>query len=300
MSRYPILRATALIVVAACCFGSLTTLTLLVMREGVPLLDVVFWRFFLAAIMLFAITRRARGGASPKNVPWRLVVLGGIAQAAISYLSFKALDYLPVGELAFLFYTYPAWVTAISAARGREKLTRERLVALVIAMAGIAVMVGSPAGGTNNCVGIAMALGTAFLYALYLPMINDAQGQMPPTLSSFYLIIGIAASFLVVSLAAGQFTIPVGINIWSILVLLALVGTVLAFGTLFAGLKVLGPVRTSIISTIEPFFTATLGAVVLDQALTLATIIGGAMIAIAVIVLEYNNETLSDEQTLVA
>lgn len=293
MSRYPILRATALIVVAACCFGTLTTLTLLAVREGQSLLNVVFWRFFLAAVVLFAITWRTQRATPFGKAAWRLVVIGGIAQAAISYLSFKALDYLPVGQLAFLFYTYPAWIAGISAARGREKLTRERLVALVIAMAGIAVMVGSPANSTMSVLGVTMALGTAFLYALYLPMINDAQGQLPPTLSSFYLISGIAASFFVVSIAARQLTIPSGIKVWGLLVLLALVGTVVAFGALLAGVKVLGPVRTSIISTIEPFFTAMLGALVLGQALTVSIVIGGLMIAVAVIVLEYSNEPVS-------
>ncbi|MEO5905039.1 MAG: DMT family transporter [Gemmatimonadaceae bacterium] len=297
MNQYPIVRATALIVVSACCFGSLTTLTLLVMRGGLPLLDVVFWRFLLAAVMLFAITRRTMRGAPPAKAAWRLVAIGGIGQAATSYLSFKALDYLPVGELAFLFYTYPAWVAAISAARGREKLTRERLIALATAMAGIALMVGSPAESTN-AIGVIMALGTALLYALYLPMINEAQGQLPPVLSSFYLVSGVAASFFVVSLATRQLTIPEGINVWVILVILALVGTVLAFGTLLAGLKVLGPVRTSIISTIEPFFTAVLGAVVLGQALTLSIIIGGAMIAVAVIILEYRNEPIANDRTV--
>ncbi len=299
MSRYPILRATALIVVSACCFGSLTTLTLLVMRMGLPLLDVVFWRVLLAAVILFAITLRTQHRASRGKAAWRLVAIGGIAQAAISYLSFKSLDYLPVGELAFLFYTYPAWVAAISAARGRERLTRERFIALAIAMAGIAVMVGNPAERTTNAIGFTMALGTAFLYALYLPMINEAQGQLPPTLSSFYLISGIATSFFVVGLAARQLTIPGGINSWAMLIFLALVGTVLAFVTLLAGLKVLGPVRTSIISTIEPFFTATLGAVFLDQALTISIITGGAIIAVAVIVLEYSNEPVSSERSAV-
>jgi drug/metabolite transporter (DMT)-like permease len=56
-----------------------------------------------------------------------------------------------------------------------------------------------------------------------------------------------------------------------------------------AGLHVLGPVRTSIISTVEPFFTAILGAAILEQALSLAVIAGGALIAVAVIILEQNS-----------
>jgi drug/metabolite transporter (DMT)-like permease len=285
-----IAQATLLIVISACCFGSLTTLTLLSTRKGLTLTNVIFWRFALATVVLFVVTVRARRAHRFDRKAVELLIIGATAQAVISYLSFKALDFLPVGVLAFLFYTYPAWVAAISAATGREALTRARLIALVLAMAGIAVMVETPAAHTFNTVGIVIALGTAFLYALYLPMLHSAQKHLPPLVSSFYLVSGIALSFLLISAATKQLALPGTFEIWSYLLLLSLVGTVVAFGTMIAGLNVLGPVRTSIISTVEPFFTAVLGAVVLAERLTVATIAGGAMIASAVIFLERSSE----------
>ena len=217
------------------------------------------------------------------------MAIGGIAQAVISYLSFKALDYLPVGALAFLFYTYPVWVAVISSARGKEALTKPRVLALVIAMSGIAVMVGAPHVKALSTVGVLMALGTALLYALYLPMIHEAQRALPALLASFYLVTGIAITFFVVSLITGGIALPETPSLWGHLLLLSVVGTVFAFGGLMAGLHVLGPVRTSIISTVEPFFTAILGAAILEQALTLAIIAGGVLIACAVIILEQSS-----------
>jgi drug/metabolite transporter (DMT)-like permease len=120
-------------------------------------------------------------------------------------------------------------------------------------------------------------------------MIHEAQKELPPLVSSFYLITGIAITFLFVSLATGGITLPTTPVLWSHLLLLSVVGTVFAFGSLMAGLNVLGPVRTSIISTVEPFFTAILGAVVLAQGLTLAIAAGGALIATAVIILEQSS-----------
>ena len=52
------------------------------------------------------------------------------------------------------------------------------------------------------------------------------------------------------------------------------------------GLMRLGPVRTAIVSTVEPFLTALLGAAVLDQPLTPRTLAGGAAIVAAVIILQ--------------
>ena len=51
------------------------------------------------------------------------------------------------------------------------------------------------------------------------------------------------------------------------------------------GLMRLGPVRTAIVSTVEPFLTALLGAVVLSQGLPGKTMLGGLLIASAVVVL---------------
>lgn len=288
-SRQSILRATLLIVVSACCFGSLTTVTLLAMQTGMPLVNVIFWRFSIAAAFLCALTRRSRREHKFDRAAWRLMAIGGIAQALISYLSFKSLDYLPVGALAFLFYTYPAWVAIIGSARGKEILTRPRFFALILAMMGIAVMVEAPSVEALSTIGILMALGTALLYALYLPMIHDAQKALPPLLSSFYLVTGIAITFLVVSLITGGISVPQTAELWGYMLLLSVVGTVFAFGTLMAGLHVLGPVRTSIISTVEPFFTAILGAVFLQQRLTVAIVAGGLLIAVAVVILEQSS-----------
>lgn len=285
-----IAQATLMIVISACCFGSLTTLTLLSTRDGLALTNVIFWRFALATVVLFLATIRARKSLPFGKSAVQLILIGATVQALISYLSFKALDFLPVGVLAFLFYTYPAWVAAVSAVTGREALTRTRLIALVLAMAGIAIMIETPAAPTFNTTGILLALGTAFLYALYLPVLHSAQKQLPPSVSTFYLVSGIALSFLLVGAATRQLALPRTLELWLYLLLLSIVGTVIAFGTMIAGLRVLGPVRTSIISTVEPFFTALLGAVVLAERLTVATMAGGAMIASAVIFLERSSE----------
>jgi drug/metabolite transporter (DMT)-like permease len=62
--------------------------------------------------------------------------------------------------------------------------------------------------------------------------------------------------------------------------------TALAFIAFLRGLGVLGPVRTAIVSTVEPFFTALLGAAVLGQPLTPPMLAGGALIAAAVVLLQ--------------
>lgn len=285
-----IARATAMIVLSSCGFGSLSTLTVLITRAGLPLLPAMLWRYLLAGGVLLFFTSTARGAVTRKQA-LRLMLIGAFGQAVVTYFSLRALDYMPVGPLAFLFYTYPAWIALIAAVTGREELTPARLGALGLAMAGIVVMLGTPSADVMNVTGATLALGTAVLYALYLPALHKAQEGIPPLVSTFYLVSGVFLSFLVASVVTGSIEVPQTLPIWGFLLALSMIGTVLAFTALIAGLRTLGPVRTSIIAAIEPFFTALLGVVILRERFTVAMVAGGAMIALAVMMLQWNART---------
>jgi drug/metabolite transporter (DMT)-like permease len=216
------------------------------------------------------------------------MLIGGVGQALITYLSLHALEYIPVGPLAFLFYTYPAWVAIVAAIRRTERLTPIRVSALMLALAGVTIMVGTPTERLNP-IGVMLALASALLYSGYLPALEHLQEGIPALLSTFLLIAGAAISFVLAALFSGDLMVPTGAAVWSNIFLLALVSTVIAFLTLIKGLAVLGPVRTAIIATVEPFFTAILGAVVLGSRLGIPTLIGGILIATAVLVIEWSS-----------
>jgi drug/metabolite transporter (DMT)-like permease len=52
-------------------------------------------------------------------------------------------------------------------------------------------------------------------------------------------------------------------------------------------------VRTSIVATIEPFFTTLLGVMLLGETMTRGTIVGGALIASAVLLLQVSGRSKS-------
>jgi drug/metabolite transporter (DMT)-like permease len=281
-------RATLLIIVSALSFGSISVLTLLTVRAGVPLLTAMVWRYVLGAVLLGGVAQIKQVRLLSRQRIVQLMLIGGVGQALITYLSLHALGYIPVGPLAFLFYTYPAWVALLAAIRKTERLTPIRVFALMLALVGVTIMIGAPTEKLNP-IGVLLALGSALLYSGYLPALERVQHGLPALLSTFLLIMGAAISFVIVALVAGEFFVPSGVAIWSNIFLLALVSTVIAFSSLIKGLAVLGPVRTAIIATVEPFFTAILGALVLGNQFGPATLIGGVLIAVAVLVIELSS-----------
>ncbi len=279
-------RATALVAFSACCFGSIAILVTVATRAGARLSEVLAWRFLVAALLLSIVAggpstvrREARRG-------WPLVVLAGGGQAAIGGLSLGALRYIPAATMIFLFYTYPAWVTVIAAMRGKEALTGRRLLALLLSLAGIAVMVGLPGTGTSSVAtpGVLLALAGALLYALYIPMINHLGRELPPALTAAYATTGAGIILTIVAAFSGGFARQPA-SVWLMVMLLAVLCTVIAFTCFLRGLAALGPVRTAIVSTVEPFWGSLLGAVVLAQPLAARTLTGGVLVAAAVVIL---------------
>ena len=287
-------RATLLVLLSAVSFGGISVLTVFAGREGMAVLNLVFWRFLFATIVLFAIA------FADVRAHWRagkgLFVAGGLLQAVCTYISLSSLRFIPASVVAFLFFTYPAWLALTSAARGTDPLTPRRGVVLLIAMAGVALMIGIPGVGTSaqlNVIGVALALGSALLYSTYLPIVNHFQRGVPQMPAAFFIIFGALVSFFIAGVvlsrpwtgafALSALALPATLRAWSYVLLLALVSTVIAFLALMAGLRTLGPTRTSIIATAEPFFTTILAVVFLSERLQWTTLVGGACIAGAVI-----------------
>lgn len=280
-------RAALFVIAASCCFGSISVLTTIALRDAVPLTTVLFWRYAIATLALTPIVMRIlRTTDAPQRFSWPLLVFGGVGQTAVSYVSLRAIDYISVATLAFLFYTYPAWVALYSALRRTDRITPVRLVALVVALVGVATIVGSPLDARISLAGVALALASAVIYGVYLPTIDGMQRGMTPMVAALHITAGSTITFGVMALAHGgpylPHTIPASLSILA----LALACTVLGFWLILAGMDTLGPVRTAIIATIEPFYTTLLGAAVLAQAPGVNTAIGGVLIAIAVIVIQ--------------
>ena len=149
-------------------------------------------------------------------------------------------------------------------------------------------MIGTPAERLSP-VGVTLAIASAILYSVYLPALEHLQDGVPPMFATFLLVAGAAISFVASALLTAQLSIPREFPAWIYILVLATVSSVLAFSTLIRGLAVLGPVRTAIIATVEPFFTAVLGMVVLGNRFSVATLVGGALIATAILVIEWSS-----------
>ena len=277
-------RGTLLVALGACGFGTISTLVTIATGAGAPLDSVIFWRYALAIPVLvgFAV---AKGVLRFDRHALKTMAIAGLGQTLIAVITLSALKYVSVATLAFLFYTFPAWVALIARVRHSEPLTPTRLAALALSLGGIAVMVGAPDSALHP-IGVALALIGALIYAAYIPLLDELQRTSGPLGTTAWMSVGTAGFMAIIALWQRDLVVMMHVTAWKAVLGLALVSTAGAFFMFMKGLQILGSVRTAIVSTVEPFFTALLGAWALSQPLTGGTLVGGAMIAFAVILLQ--------------
>jgi drug/metabolite transporter (DMT)-like permease len=278
-------RGTLSVLAASVCFSTISIFVITATRAGAPLLTVLAGRYLFAALVLIALNARAAFVADGRTSLLILFVAGGL-QASVTYVTLAALDYIPAATMVFLFYTYPGWLALFAAVRRIEPIDRVRGTALALSLGGVALIVGSPGSARLHPAGIGLSLLGALLYAIYIPFISRLQQRVPSRTITILVALGVTTIVAPIALVTGTLTIHLAPIAWFGIAGLALVSTVLAFLFLFRGLALLGPVRTAIIATVEPFWTAILGALILSQPLSAGVLLGGSLIAAAVLLLQ--------------
>lgn len=270
-----------LVAVSAAAFGTLALFGRYAYAAGMDAMTILFLRFSLAAVVLLALLL-ARREPLPRGRPLApLIGMGAIGYVGQAFCYLTALNYASSGLVALLLYLYPAFVTVLSVVVLHERMTRLKVLALVLALLGSGLTIG-PAGG--QLLGILLALGAAGIYSIYIIVGAQVMKQVSAVQSSLVIMAsgGVMAGLLM--LLNGPHW-PATVAGWGAVAGIVLVATVLPAITFLIGLRRIGPTTAAMISTLEPVVTVLLAAWLQDERLQPLTLLGGALILAAVLLL---------------
>ncbi|MBN8472559.1 EamA family transporter [Corallococcus exiguus] len=271
-----------LVALSGASFGALGLFARLAYAAGTDMPTLLFLRFTLAGLVLAGVMV-AKGGRWPRGrLLWGLVALGAVGYFTEGSVYFIALQHASAGLVALLLYLFPALVALIQVALGREHLSRRRWLAVGLALCGTALTVDP--GPDAKPLGIGLGVLSAVIYALYVLSSARVAGPAGPLAASTVVPLSAGVAFGALMLVKGP-SFPQTPGGWAAVVGLALLSTVVAMLTFFAGLKRIGPVNTSLLSTLEPVMAVVLGALFLGERLSLRQGLGGLLILVAVVVL---------------
>lgn len=268
-------------------FGSLAIYGKVADRMGIPLTELLAIRFGVAAALLWllAIARRDRLWWGWRSGGLALMGLLYVGQAATYFSSLRT---LPAAVTSILLYLYPAIVVVLAAAFLGERLTRMRITALALAIAGVfAVVDPLAARGSLDGAGLLFGLSTAAIYATYILTGRVLLRAVPAVVATAGIATAAGAALGLAGLTSGQLHPLTGAG-WALSTSMAVVATAIPATLFLAGLARIGATRAAIISTLEPATTVVLAAIVLGEDLGPVRLLGGAMILAAAVIAARN------------
>ena len=270
-----------LVALSGICYGLIPTFAKMAYNAGTSTNTLLFLRFSAGALFLLLLMGIKKAPFLSKKEVVAYLLLGAIGYFGQSFCYFTALKYTTSSVVALLLYTYPAIVMLGSAILFKERITPLQLVALVLALRGAFLIVGSEFDSSRT--GILLSLLCALIYSVYILISSRIVKPGMGMQSSAFIMLGVAVVYGVLALAEG-FTPPQQASGYVGIALLAVVSTAFAFWTFLEGLERIGPSDAALVSTTEPVVVVLASVIILAEPITLKTLIGGCLVLAALII----------------
>lgn len=231
----------------------------------------------------------------------KMFLLGVLGVAASNYLYYLAIQRTNVATAIILQYTAPVWVLLYTVARGLQKPTLQRILAVGLAVTGIALVIGIfGAGGFRlDTVGVIAALLAAFSFAFYNIGGHSILERCDRWTVLLYAIFSASLFWIVVNppwkIAAAHYS---GTQ-WLFLLGFSLISVLAPFSFYFAGLQHLEPTRAIVVSCLEPVFSIVIAAIALGEVMRLTQTTGIVLVLVAIVVVQLPDRRLHEAVTVV-
>lgn len=245
---------------------------------GVSPLMVVALRTAAATILVFFVLRLR--GRSLAIYPVGLLgcLVAGAVNGVGSLMYYSGLARLDAGLAQMLYALYPLFVAILLYLDG-QRHGRLVLAALALGLPATYLLTrGTPV--EVDTVGVGMMLGAGLLYALHIPINERVLYEVPAPTVTFYTLVAMTAVVVPMALMQAPWRQPLPAAAAIPLIGLTTV-TFLSRLALFAGVKSIGGMQTSLIGLTELVVALVVARLWLGEAWTLWQIAGGLLLAAA-------------------
>jgi drug/metabolite transporter, DME family len=227
----------------------------------------------------------------PTSDLMQCLVLGMLGVAASNYFYYVAIQRTSVAIAIILQYTAPVWVLIYVVSRGQQKLSLQKVAAVVVAIAGIALTIGIIGAKSSSPLridsyGLFAALLASFSFAFYNVGGHRILARFDRWRVLTWTLASSAVFWLVVNppwkVAAAHYT-PAQ---WGFLFVFSMISVLGSFSLYFLGLQHLEPARAIIASCLEPVFSILLAAALLGEGVRPIQTLGIALVLSAIVIVQ--------------
>lgn len=273
------------VLLAACGWGVIGVFTRQLGSQGLGSGDILLVRASGCAIT-FAIAL-AISGVKNFAVRWRdvpLFLAFGVATLFFTYCYYRSIALASMSVACTLMFTAPVFVMVMSIFVFHEKFSRQKLLALILALGGVTLVSGLVSGGAAfSALGALFGVLSGIGYALYniLSKLLSGRGYSVWQINFYGWII---CSVLCVAIWGVQGAAPAladGKGIWLCVVMVIVSGFLPALLYNWA-LGSMEASRASMMGTLEPVVATITGAIAFRESISVTGFLGIVLVLVAV------------------
>ena len=283
--------AGAAVIAAGCMWGSMGLWVRRFSAKGLDSLQILALRAAVAAAVLgifLLLYQRELLRIRIKDF-WCFLGTGICSLLFFGYCYNRTILLTSLSVAAILLYTAPAMVTVMSAFLFRERMTRKKIMALLLAFAGCVLVTGVLEGSqTVSALGILTGLGSGFGYALYSIFSRFAleRGYHPLTVTFYTFVCTLAGTLPLADwMPVGTFLTQSSGNLLYAAAY-GVVTTGLPYILYTSGLQYVENSKASIMATVEPVVATLIGVFILHEKMTVSGAAGVVLVLAALVVLQ--------------
>jgi drug/metabolite transporter, DME family len=256
---------------------------------------------FFALLLVLAAVRGVQSLRVPAVDLWRMVLLGIFGVAASNYFYYLAIQRTNVATAIILQYTAPIWVLLYTFLRGAHKPTVRRVLAVLVAVTGIALVIGvfGPGRFQLDRIGVVAALLAAFSFSFYNLGGHSILSRHDHWIVLLYTAFSASLFWTFVNPPWKVIAAHYSTAQWLFLLIFSLISVLAPFSFYFAGLRYLEPTQAVVVSCMEPVFSIVLAALILGEMVRPIQSLGIVLVLIAIVVVQLPDRKLHEEITLV-
>jgi drug/metabolite transporter (DMT)-like permease len=269
---------------------------------GMQPMDVVTWRFIIAApamwLVAWLVERGPRSAPKsadtspikpmPQTLPRVKLLLLGVLFTLAAGLGFIGFAIMPASTYLVLFYSYPAMVALLGLFFG-ERLAGRGWLALGLTIIGIMLTAPNFSEGLSgeNVPGALVAICTAVVVAVhYVISSRILRGYGQRAQASAWMISGTLIAFGVISIVRGGLAMPPSLLAWAYLFGVGAMCTAFGFYWLYTGLQRVSTSKAAVLGTTEAAFSLTLAALLLHERMQPIQVLGAVLIVLSIVLLQ--------------
>ena len=253
--------------------------------DGINTCSVLFYRYSIAVVVLAVVMAVRRKPLAVSRRDLAIMAVLGVLFAASSLSLFMSFLFMGAGVASTLLFVYPVMVAVIMAVFFKERVTRSTVLAIALALTGVALLYKGDGGKPLSGVGVSLVMASSLTYALYIIIVNKSPLRMSSVKMTMYVL-----TFAVAVAVAMSFTDPANHlqllhtpRQWGLALLLAVVPTVLSLLLMVIAVHDVGSTPTAIMGALEPVTAVVISVALFGELVTARLVIGIVLILAAVL-----------------